>query len=367
MLTNSEINIDLKTNSIDKILINIKGKFYPFPELMSGTFVMRQSTDLQNAKVFAELTTGYRCIVAEISCNLTAREAVELLNIHFSYLREKLEAEKNAARLDRDGLNHYERRQEERRDRYSDLAIKKRRQAYAAFDASHNQLAHMPLGQPILVGHHSEGRHRAMIKRSHNLMDRGCELDKTADYYEAKAGSVGLNGISSDDPDAPHKLAEKVEALKKSHQMMLESNKIIRRKNLNDEQKKEMLFCLGYSEKMIKEIITPSYGSQGFAPYQLSLSNKAIKAAEQRIIDIDKVKELNSEEQVYNGFTVQNDVEDNRIVIRFDSKPDEETRTILKRNAFKCSPSRNYAWVRQITPNALNALRFMLPKLQALS
>ena len=47
---------------------------------------------------------------------------------------------------------------------------------------------------------------------------------------------------------------------------------------------------------------------------------------------------------------------DERIRIYFDEKPNSETRSILKGNAFKWSPKNN-AWQRQLTPNARFALK----------
>lgn len=49
-------------------------------------------------------------------------------------------------------------------------------------------------------------------------------------------------------------------------------------------------------------------------------------------------------------------VEDNRVQFVFDGKPDEDVRSILKRHAFKWSPSRG-AWVRQASGNGLFAAR----------
>jgi len=53
---------------------------------------------------------------------------------------------------------------------------------------------------------------------------------------------------------------------------------------------------------------------------------------------------------------------DNRCQFIFDGKPDEETRRILKSNAFKWSPSRT-AWVRQLTGNGRFAARYVMKAL----
>ncbi|QNT77585.1 hypothetical protein JGUZn3_03280 [Entomobacter blattae] len=65
----------------------------------------------------------------------------------------------------------------------------------------------LPAGQPILVGHHSEKKHRALIEGVNKKMDQAEQLLDKADYYNQKADSVGkYGGISSDDPLAIEKL-----------------------------------------------------------------------------------------------------------------------------------------------------------------
>lgn len=44
----------------------------------------------------------------------------------------------------------------------------------------------IPMGQPILVGHHSEGYHRRHIGRMNSNMEKGLEELKKAEYYERK-------------------------------------------------------------------------------------------------------------------------------------------------------------------------------------
>ena len=58
------------------------------------------------------------------------------------------------------------------------------------------------MGQPILVGHHSERRHRRDLDRIHRNLERAMEAEKTAKELAYRAAAVGTGGISSDDPDA---------------------------------------------------------------------------------------------------------------------------------------------------------------------
>ncbi|MCS2318991.1 hypothetical protein NXY33_08865 [Bacteroides fragilis] len=50
---------------------------------------------------------------------------------------------------------------------------------------------------------------------------------------------------------------------------------------------------------------------------------------------------------------------ENRLQILFDGKPDEQTRTLLKKTAFKWAPS-HQAWQRQLTLAAESAARHVL-------
>ena len=59
-------------------------------------------------------------------------------------------------------------RQEARAERYREYADNADKRATAAFNASSAAVEHIPLGQPILVGHHSERAHRRALERSNS-------------------------------------------------------------------------------------------------------------------------------------------------------------------------------------------------------
>jgi hypothetical protein len=56
---------------------------------------------------------------------------------------------------------------------------------------------YIPLGQPILVGHHSEKRDRNFRAKIHSTMGQAVQEQKKADYYEQKAQSVGKRGFQA--------------------------------------------------------------------------------------------------------------------------------------------------------------------------
>ena len=67
-------------------------------------------------------------------------------------------------------MNAYEERKQARIDRYHELSAKNRTRAQGRFKASDDAVAGIPAGQPILVGHHSERRHRRALERSDTNM-----------------------------------------------------------------------------------------------------------------------------------------------------------------------------------------------------
>ncbi|WP_299550721.1 hypothetical protein [uncultured Tateyamaria sp.] len=67
----------------------------------------------------------------------------------------------------------------------------------------------------------------------------------------------------------------------------------------------------------------------------------------------DTAEVESSEREIYEGCTIAENTEANRVQFIFDGKPSEEVRAILKNHAFKWAPSQG-AWQRQLT----NAARF---------
>jgi len=78
-------------------------------------------------------------------------------------------------------------RAEARAERREERAEKWDRAAHAAREASDRAVAGIPMGQPILVGHHSERRHRAALERSHRKMGEYFEAAEKAKWLSRRA------------------------------------------------------------------------------------------------------------------------------------------------------------------------------------
>ena len=99
-------------------------------------------------------------------------------------------------------------------------------EANSRYNSSKSITDPIPLGQPILVGHHSERRHRRDIQRSHDDMRKSVEAQNKADYYASKTVSTA---IASDDPEAIQKLKDKLEQLQNNQEYMKLVNKLWRK------------------------------------------------------------------------------------------------------------------------------------------
>ncbi|RLB90983.1 MAG: hypothetical protein DRH26_08710, partial [Deltaproteobacteria bacterium] len=176
---------------------------------------------------------------------------------------------------------------------------------------------------------------------------------------------LGLSGvISSDDPQAIKKLKDKLANLEQSHQMMKDANKIIRDKKLSDKEKVKALVGLGLSDEMAIEAMTPDHmGKIGFASYALSNNNANIKNVKTRIADLEKKAGDETTTIKIGDVEIIDNVEDNRVQIVFDGKPDAEIRTKLKANAFKWSP-KNQVWQRQRNPRVIDIARSIVEDMQ---
>ena len=110
----------------------------------------------------------------------------------------------------------YRERREARADRLRGWAETREQKSAAGFEHARKIADGIPLGQPILVGHHSESHHRRDIARIDGGMRAGIEHAAKAREMASKADEIerqAENAIYSDDPDAIERLTEKIAGL----------------------------------------------------------------------------------------------------------------------------------------------------------
>jgi Domain of unknown function (DUF3560) len=243
--------------------------------------------------------------------------------------------------------NRYEDKQAARRERFEELAGKNAELSTAHYQASRRTTEQIPIGQPILVGHHSEGRHRAALKRAESEMRKSCEAQNKAAYYANKAEGVGSGGISSDDPEAVMKLRAELAEMQALQERKKAANRAIRT-NKTAEARLAALVALGFSEGDVGRLLQTDCRI-GFPSYSLSNNSANMRRVEQRIKELEAAASRENKEEAGAGYTYREDTEENRVMFIFEGKPDEATRQVLKRNGFKWSPSREgKPWVRHL-------------------
>ena len=90
-------------------------------------------------------------------------------------------------------------RQEARANRYRELAEKANKQSNEASKLSRSMVEHIPLGQPILVGHHSERAHRSLLDRSWNTLGKSVKLSEKAEYFVSdEMTQIGLCALQDE-------------------------------------------------------------------------------------------------------------------------------------------------------------------------
>lgn len=85
-----------------------------------------------------------------------------------------------------DGFNIQE-RAKNKADKYNSWAASAENTSTEYYNKSRQHNDFLSLGEPIKIGHHSEGRHRRIIEQSWNNMGKSVELSKKAEDHESKA------------------------------------------------------------------------------------------------------------------------------------------------------------------------------------
>lgn len=245
-------------------------------------------------------------------------------------------------------MENYEERRQARIERLENRAQKKRAEGEALLDSAHQRAEFIPMGQPILIGHYSEGRHRRDLERIHRKTEQGIKALEEAKRLERRAEAARLNNvISSDDDAAVDKLASKLKALEHKRDFIKSVNGAFRKGGwaaVAEIIGKDRAADLAHSAK------DPLW-KEPFPGYVLQNLGAQIRSVTKRIEHLQEAGKQVSEEDEINGVRIVTNAEDNRIQLFFDGKPTEEIRGELKAAGFRWSP-RNGCWQRMISSNA---------------
>lgn len=199
----------------------------------------------------------------------------------------------------------YEERKKEKLERYQELAEKRSNEADQTLEQAKKMADVIPFGQPLMPDHHSYKSDLSYRKRIDGKFSKAFELKGKAEHYENKVNSIEKNyAVSQDDPEAIKKLKVKIIRLEK------------------------------------ERIEIKSRDHHGWELSNLSQNIRSIKLRIEKLERLDKVQAQSFEN---NNIKVEVNKDQNRIMIYFPGKPEEEIRKKLKHHGFRWSP-RNQAW-----------------------
>lgn len=189
--------------------------------------------------------------------------------------------------------------------------------------------------------------------------------------------------INSASSTVVEQLTAEIEALKSQHEQKKKINAIVRKyfpkgstanatsktkENCINDLVKSLSITVEQAESYIKPCII-THKVIPFQTYQMQRSLQEISRLESRLAEATTLKEKadNGELDGTLNDGTQYFVDDGRISLKFNGKPSDAVRNLLKKHAFNFSPSRGNLWVRKLTNNARIAFNSSLkPQLNAL-
>jgi len=153
-------------------------------------------------------------------------------------------------------------------------------------------------------------------------------------------------------------MQQKIDDAEKLQAIMKGCNKIIRGKKLSASEKTaQIIEEYGLTDTRVRELLTPNYmGDTGFEPWRLTNNSANIRRMKQRVIALRK-KETTATSQIdFDGGTIIDNAEDDRVQIDFDTAPDDGTRAELRGAGWRWAPS-TQLWQRQRTPYAIESAK----------
>lgn len=244
-------------------------------------------------------------------------------------------------------MNSYEARKAEKADRLRERAAKKQAASDSAYKAARSIMNNIPMGQPVLVGHHSERRHRADLARVDRSISLFVESGKEARRLAERADTVENRGaIDSDDPEALDKLRERIAEL---------------------EAKRDGWKAKNAELKKAARAGEPVPAERYAQPYQFSNLGANIRRLKKRVEMLDRTQEAATKTEdagpveYGNGVSCEVDTDAGRIYFHTPGRNEEATK-ILRRAAWVWARSVG-CWSRKITPNAMAQARYVGPEL----
>ena len=210
---------------------------------------------------------------------------------------------------------------ENRAERLSERAEKKRKEADAITGQAMKMASIIPMGEPIHIGHYSERRDRNYREKIGNKMRKGAELADYADELERRAEASARNtAIYADAIDPVADIDAKIAKL---------------------------------------EADRTAIKAREHKAWELTNIGANIRRLKLRREPLAKMKATDKSERVVNGVKVIENPDIARIQLVFEGKPGDDVRAALKYNGFRWAPSEG-AWQRNLNANGKYAAEVVL-------
>lgn len=261
-----------------------------------------------------------------------------------------------------------------RLDRLRHAADKARADAAAMSRKASDMASIIPFGQPIHIGHYSEGRDRRYRERIERTFRRAFETFDEANALEQKAQrSEDNDAIRSDDPLAVQKLEAKIATLKAEQERAKDANKRLRKiAPKTAEEAMAILTDMGLASIWVALMSTEGAFDvrRWMIPaYELSNRNANIRRLEARLKTLKAVKAKanampqGQQTETHGDVTLVRDYEGNRLRLVFPGKPSAGTIALLKSKGFVWSNA-NKAWQRQLNNASEAAAEYVLTQVK---
>jgi len=262
----------------------------------------------------------------------------------------------------------YDERRSARIDRLRDRAGSATGEAKAAHDQASRMADAIPLGQPILVGHHSERRDRNYRKRISKTFEKAALLQTKAKRLDERADAAERNrAISSDDPHGVEKLRGKLADLERCQRQMKQLNaawRATKRPSPDDvEGWRRVAAKLGVEFETLAELrfdVAKRMGWSGDATpypgYALTNQNAEMRRVRVRIAELERAVTAESSAVDHGFVSVVENAELNRVQLIFPGKPDKPVREMLQSRGFRWARSVG-AWQRHLNDAGRHAAK----------
>jgi hypothetical protein len=220
-------------------------------------------------------------------------------------------------------------------------AEKRQQKAVSARKSADAIAAFIPFGQPILVGHHSEKRHRRDLDRINGGYEKSFEHANTAADMLRRAEGIeaaAARAIYSDDADAIEQLEKRIATLEAAREVMKAFNKTVRKGTpdfslLTESQAAEFRSSARYF---------PWIARKGF---DLANTSGNIKRNRDRLAQLKRVaaNDAKRTEREAAGATIASCVNADFVEVSFPERPERAIIEELKGAGFSWSATRS-AW-----------------------